>query len=267
MCAMKTTLRTLQKRKQKSEKIACVSLYDASFARLANEAGMDVVLVGDSLGTCIQGHNTTIPVTIEDIHYHTRCVNNGNQNALLMADLPFMTYANINQALTNCASLMQAGAQMVKMEGGDWLTSTIKAVTDRGIPVSGHIGLTPQSVHQLGGYRIQGREQAQAQQLIDTAMRIQDAGASLIVLECIPMVLAAELTQMLTIPTIGIGAGPNCDGQVLILYDLLGLDTGKNLTFVKNFMVDAGGSAGEALSQYVKAVKQGDFPTYEHGFE
>lgn len=253
--------------KQKSQRFACLTAYDASFAQILSENGVEVILVGDSLANVIQGHHSTIPIHLKEMVYHTRCVNRGNQGALLMADLPFMTYATPAQAFKNAAQLMQAGAHIVKMEGGEWLAETVNLLTERGIPVCGHIGLTPQSVHKLGGYRVQGRHPHHADALLEDAIALQNAGARLIVLECIPSTLAAEITSNLDIPTIGIGAGPNCDGQILVVYDLLGLTPGYAPKFAKNFLVEQPiASIPEAIKAYVSAVKEQRFPLEEQGF-
>ena len=263
----KTNLNHLMKMKENKEKITCLTAYDAPFAHAISQANVDIILVGDSLGTTVQGQSTTVPVTLEDMCYHTQCVAEGNQDALLMADLPFMSYSNPDAAIENAALLMQAGAELVKMEGGKWLLETVDEMTQRGIPVCGHLGLTPQSVHQFGGYRVQGRNNKQAQTIIKDAVALQSAGARLLVLECIPSTLADEITKALHIPTIGIGAGPHTDGQVLVLHDMLGLTPGKPLSFVRNFMQDASGSIQDAIAAYHQAVKDRSFPGPEHSFE
>ena len=266
---MKTvTVSTLAAMKASGEKIVMLTAYDFSFAHLLDRSGVDVILVGDSLGMVMQGHDTPVPVTVEDCAYHTRCVSRGVERAMLIADLPFGSYqANIEQAWTNSVRLMQDGrAHMVKLEGGELMADTIHHITSRGIPVCGHIGLTPQSVHQLGGFRVQGRDEAAAARLKQDALAQQEAGASMIVLEAVPVALAREITESLTIPTIGIGAGVNCDGQVLVLQDMLGLYPRRSPKFSKNFMAESDSISG-AIESYVAAVKDGSFPAAEHSFE
>ena len=263
---MRMTLSTLQKKVAAGEKLAVLTCYDASFASLLENAGVDILLVGDSLGMVVQGEETTLPVTLADMVYHTRCVARGASQAFIVADMPFGSYQQgPARAFANAAKLMAAGAQMVKLEGGAAMARTVAFLTERGIPVCGHVGLTPQSVHQLGGYRVQGRGDAAAQQLLADAQALQQAGASLLVLEAIPAVLAGQVTQQLAIPTIGIGAGAECSGQVLVLYDMLGIYPGKPPKFARNFMTDAG-SIPAALENYVRAVKQATFPAPEHCF-
>ncbi len=258
-----TRLRTM---KASGEKIVCLTAYDASFARLLENAGVDILLVGDSLGMVIQGHESTLPVSMEDMIYHCRQVHRGSRHALLIADMPFMSYAEPGEALRNAARLMREGhARMVKLEGGAWLAESVYLLTERGIPVCAHLGLTPQSVHQLGGYRVQGRAPEDARRIRADALTLQTAGASLLVLECVPAPLAGEISQKLDIPVIGIGAGPQCDGQVLVVYDMLGLNPGPLPSFVKNFLQE-GGSIPAALRAYVSAVKNGEFPDAAHGF-
>lgn len=262
----KITLHTLNKMKQQAERFAVLTVYDAGFTNILNKVGIEVVFVGDSLGNVIQGRETTVAVTIEDILYHTQCVARVNKNSLLMADLPFMSYSSPQQALENASKLMRAGAEIVKMEGGEWLADTILQLRQNGIPVCGHLGLTPQSVNVLGGFRVQGREQEAAQQIIKDAMALQNAGAQLLVLECVPSILAKEITAMLTIPVIGIGAGPYCDAQVLVLYDLLGITPYYVPKFAKNFLSQTN-SVEDAVKLYRDAVKQGTFPEHEHSFD
>jgi len=246
------------------EKIAMLTCYDASFAALLDRAGVDAMLVGDSLGMVIGGHASTLPVTLEEMVYHTRCVAIGAKAALVIADLPFGSYqASPQQAYGSAARLMAAGAQMVKLEGGAWLAPTIEFLAARGIPVCGHLGLQPQSVHRLGGYMVQGKTEESARELRDDARRLAAAGVALLVLEMVPAALATELTAELSTPTIGIGAGPGCSGQVLVLYDMLGIYPGKPMRFVRNFM--AGSTDIEAaVTAYVHAVKDGSFPGPEH---
>ncbi|WP_263144670.1 3-methyl-2-oxobutanoate hydroxymethyltransferase [Pseudomonas sp. RIT-PI-AD] len=260
------TLLTLQAMKQKGEKIAMLTAYDATFARAANQAGADVLLVGDSLGMVLQGHDSTLPVSTADMVYHTAAVKRGNLGALIISDLSFMSYATLEQTFASSAALMQAGAHMVKLEGAAWLAEPIRLLAERGIPVCAHLGLTPQAVNVLGGFRVQGRGEAQARQLRADAMALEQAGAALLLLECVPSELAAEITQSVKIPVIGIGAGPATDGQVLVLHDMLGLSlSGRVPKFVKNFMEGQGSIQG-AMSAYVTAVKEGSFPAAEHGF-
>ena len=261
----KITITTLAEMRARAEKIAMLTCYDASFAATMDQSGVDALLVGDSLGMVIQGHGTTLPVTLADICYHTACVARGNRAPLLIADMPFGFYATPEPALDNAAQLMRAGAEMVKLEGGSWLAPTVKMLVERGIPVCAHLGLTPQSVHQLGGFKVQGKTDTAAEQLLTDALALQDAGASLLVLEAIPTTLADRVTTSLLIPTIGIGAGPGCSGQVLVMHDMLGVFPGHRPKFVKNFMEDQSDIAG-AISAYVQAVKDGSFPGMEHCF-
>jgi 3-methyl-2-oxobutanoate hydroxymethyltransferase len=259
------TLPALAALRSKGEKIAMLTCYDASFAALMDRCGVDVLLVGDSLGTVCQGHSSTLPVTIGDMAYHTASVARGNQTAFLIADMPFGTYATPESAFNHAAQLMQAGAQTVKLEGGAWLAETIRFLTERAIPVCAHIGLTPQSVHQLGGNKVQGKTAAGAEKLKTDALAVQAAGASLLVLEAIPSALGKEVTELLTIPTIGIGAGPDCSGQVLVMHDMLGVFPGHRPRFVKNFMEGQTG-IDAAVRAYIAAVKDKSFPGYEHGY-
>ncbi|WP_405120202.1 3-methyl-2-oxobutanoate hydroxymethyltransferase [Pseudomonas leptonychotis] len=260
------TLTTLQSLKQSGEKIAMLTCYDATFAQTACQAGVDVLLVGDSLGMVLQGHDSTLPVTVADMAYHTACVKRGNQGALILADLPFMAYATLEQTMSNCAALMQAGAHMVKLEGAAWLAEPIRQLAERGVPVCAHLGLTPQAVNILGGYKVQGRQEASARQMRADAMALEQAGASMLLLECVPSELAAEISQAVKIPVIGIGAGSATDGQVLVLHDMLGLSlSGRTPKFVKNFMAGQS-SIQNAISAYVKSVKDQSFPAAEHGF-
>jgi 3-methyl-2-oxobutanoate hydroxymethyltransferase len=259
------TVASLLRLKERGEKITCVTSYDASFTRLLEEAGVEVLLVGDSLGMVVQGHDSTLPVRMADMIYHTACVARAGQSALRIVDMPFMSYSSVDRALGNAGRLMRAGAQVVKLEGGREVAGVVTALTEHGIPVCAHLGLTPQSVHQLGGYRVQGRDVQSAQRLLEDARALEDAGASLLVLECIPAELAAQVSQSLRIPTIGIGAGPDCDGQVLVLYDLLGITPGKRPSFSHNFLEDSD-DIPNALRAFVAAVKAGRFPLSEHSF-
>lgn len=263
---MRTTLTVLQKMLDKCENIAVLTCYDASFAALLEAGGVDVLLVGDSLGMVVQGRETTLAVTLEEMIYHTECVARGSKKAFIVADMPFGTFQiNPEKTFEHAARLMAAGAQMVKLEGGAAMASTISFLTQSGIPVCAHIGLTPQSVHQLGGYRVQGKEPADAQRLLQDAVAVERAGASMLLLEAIPALLAEEITAQLSIPTIGIGAGAQCSGQVLVLHDMLDIYPGKKPRFVKNYMQGAA-SIADAVAHYVREVKAGVFPGTEHGF-
>lgn len=259
------TAPSLLNMKGEGEKIAVLTCYDASFASLMERCGIDVMLVGDSLGNVLQGHSTTLPVMLADIAYHTASVTRVNRSALVAADMPFGTYATPQSAFDNAVKLMQAGAHMVKLEGGAWLVDTVKFLTERGVPVFAHLGLTPQSVHRLGGFKVQGKKANDAEQLKADAMALQAAGASLLLLEAIPASLGKEVTEMLDIPTIGIGAGPDCSGQVLVMHDMLGVFPGKTARFVRNFM-DGQSSIEGAIRAYIKAVKDHRFPAPEHCF-
>ena len=263
---MRTTMTDLQAMRSKDEKIAVLTCYDASFAALLEEQGVDVLLVGDSLGMVLQGHETTLPVTLGEMVYHTACVARGAKQAFIISDMPFGTFqVSPQETFAHAAQLLAAGAQMVKLEGGASMTETVRFLTGRGIPVCAHIGLTPQSVHQIGGYRVQGKEPAAAQKLLADASALEQAGAGMLVLETIPALLAAEITAQLTIPTIGIGAGAACSGQVLVLHDMLDIFPGKKARFVKNYM-QGSTSIADAVSRYVKEVKSGSFPTVGHSF-
>jgi 3-methyl-2-oxobutanoate hydroxymethyltransferase len=257
---------TLQEMARRGEKIAALTCYDASFAALCEAAGVEILLVGDSLGMVLQGEASTLPVTLRDMQYHTRCVAKGSKQAYIVTDLPFGSYQqNPQQALRNAVRLMAAGAHMVKLEGGAVMAETVQFLTSRGIPVCGHLGLTPQSVHQLGGYRVQGKSADDASKLIEDAKALADAGAGLVVLEMIPAALAQQVTQAIAPPTIGIGAGPHCAGQVLVLHDMLGIYPGKTPRFARNFMQGTP-SVQQALRHYVAMVKNGEFPGSEHSF-
>jgi 3-methyl-2-oxobutanoate hydroxymethyltransferase len=262
----RVTVTTLRKMKQASEKIASLTAYDASFAAVLDAAGVDIILVGDSLGMVIQGHDTTVPVTVEDVIYHTRAVASRTHRALLIADMPFMSYTTTQQALDTARRLMQeGGAQMVKLEGGVKEVETVRKLSEQGVPVCAHLGLQPQLVHKLGGYRVQGREQAAAQKMLEEAQALEEAGADLLVLECVPASLAARITQSLNIPTIGIGASAECDGQILVLQDVLGITPGRVPKFAKNFL-KANGSIQGAVDAYIVEVRRGTFPAAEHLF-
>jgi 3-methyl-2-oxobutanoate hydroxymethyltransferase len=263
---MRITLSTLHKMTQDGDKITMLTCYDASFAALLETAGVDTLLIGDSLGNVLQGHETTLPVTLRDMVYHTACVARGAKRAFIIGDMPFGTFQlSPAETFRNAAEIMAAGAQMVKLEGGQPMAETIAYLVHRGIPVCGHLGLTPQSVHQLGGYKVQGRQQSDAERLLEDAKLLEEAGAGMIVLEAIPSPLAKQVTDALRIPTIGIGAGVDCSGQVLVLHDMLDVFPGKKAKFVKNFMQGAG-SIQAAVERYVKEVKNKSFPDREHSF-
>lgn len=259
------TINTLNDVKHAGDKFAVLTAYDSAFARQVELAGIEALLIGDSLGNVVLGYDSTVPVSMDDMVHHTAAVARGNHKSLLIADLPFMAYATPEQTLTNSARLMQAGAQMVKLEGGEWLCPSVRMLADRGIPVCGHLGLTPQSFNKLGGYRVQGRDDAGAEQIVLDARRLQDAGADLLVLECVPTQLATRITKALTIPVIGIGAGPNTDAQVLVLYDMLGISP-RVPKFTHNFLAETGDILG-ALMAYAEAVRSGTFPRPEHSFK
>jgi 3-methyl-2-oxobutanoate hydroxymethyltransferase len=260
------SIKALQKQRDDGVKIAQLTCYDASFAALLDAAGVDSLLVGDSLGNVIQGHETTLPVKLADMAYHTACVARGSKRAFLITDMPFGTFQESpQQAFRNAAELMAAGAQMVKLEGGAEFAETVRFLTQRGVPVCGHLGLTPQSVHKFGGYRVQGKGDEAEQKLIEDAIELESAGAELLVLEAIPASLGEQVTQRLRIPTIGIGAGPGCSGQVLVLHDMLDVFPGKKARFVRNFMKGAS-SISDAAERYVRAVRDGSFPAEEHSF-
>ncbi|WP_027858323.1 3-methyl-2-oxobutanoate hydroxymethyltransferase [Marinobacterium jannaschii] len=260
------TLHHLSALKRQGEKFAVLTAYDACLANRCSDAGVEVLLVGDSLGMVLQGNDSTLPVTVEEMVYHTRAVARGANGAMVMADMPFMSYATLDVAMDNAARLMQAGAHILKLEGGAWLAETITLLAERGIPVCAHLGLTPQAVNKLGGYRIQGRDDESARQILQDAKALQDAGASMLLLECVPAKLAAQLTAAVDIPVVGIGAGSQTDAQVLVIHDMLGISSGRQPRFVKNFMAGAG-SIQEAISAYAGAVKDGSFPAAEHEFE
>ena len=250
--------------KRRGEKITCLTAYDASFGALLDKVGIDILLVGDSLGMVIQGQRTTVPVSVDDMVYHTRCVSQARQRSFVVADLPFMGYATPKNAAKNAAKLMQVGgAQMVKLEGAR--VDCVRFLVDNGIPVCGHLGLLPQSINVLGRYAVQGKTQADADKISADAQALQEAGATLLVLECVPAGLAKQIRDQLEIPVIGIGAGLDCDGQVLVLYDMLNIGTVKRPRFSKDFMAGAN-SIEEAVAAYLQAVKGGQFPTFEHSF-
>jgi 3-methyl-2-oxobutanoate hydroxymethyltransferase len=258
------TIKTLNEKKKSGEKFPVITAYDASFSRLANNAGIDVILVGDSLGNVIQGHDSTIPTTINDMVYHTQAVRRGSENTFIITDLPFMTFSHEHQALNNSAMLMRAGANMVKLEGGSWLNTTVRMLCERGIPVCGHLGLTPQSVHKMSGNKVQGRTKQSASQIFEDALNLEKAGIDLLVLECVPAKLAQKITQKIQIPVIGIGAGVDTDGQVLVIYDILGLSP-RMPSFSKNFL-NGTGDIESALKLYSEQVRSKEFPAKEHTF-
>jgi 3-methyl-2-oxobutanoate hydroxymethyltransferase len=264
-------LTQLQQKVDSGEKIAVLTCYDASFAAICEQAGVEVLLVGDSLGMVLQGAASTLAVTLNDMQYHTRSVAAGSSNTYIVADLPFGSYQqNRELALRSAVRLMAAGAHMVKLEGGTVMAETVRFLVERGIPVCGHLGLTPQSVHQLGGYRVQGKSEQAARHLLTDAILLAEAGASMLVLEMIPAQLAREVTEAVAMPTIGIGAGADCDGQVLVLHDMLGIYGAQRADykaprFVRNFMQDAS-NIQQAIANYVQAVKRGEFPAAEHSF-
>lgn len=259
------TMPQLQALCDSGEKLTMLTCYDASFASLMDNCGVEILLVGDSLGMVCQGHDSTLPVTIDDMAYHTACVARGNRTALLVTDMPFGTYTTPEAACRNATRLIQAGAQMVKIEGGAWLADTIHYLYERAIPVCAHIGLTPQSVHLMGGYKVQGKTAAAAERMMADALALQQAGACMVVLEAIPAQLGKDLSNALHMPTIGIGAGADCDGQVLVMHDMLGTFPGRKARFVRNFM-EGSDSIASAVRAYVAAVKDGSFPAQEHCF-
>jgi len=261
------TLHRLAAMRATGEKIAMLTCYDASFARLLDDAGVDVLLIGDSLGMTLQGRDSTLPVTLDEMAYHVQCVARGNRFAWIVGDLPFASYhTGTEQALLSAATLMRAGAHMVKLEGGGWTVPVVRHLVERGIPVCAHLGLTPQSVHALGGYRIQGRDEDGAERLLREARELAEAGAAMLVVELIPSALGERLAQSLPIPVIGIGAGPGCTGQVLVLHDMLGVTRGRLPRFVRNFMQGNDGIEA-AIRAYVAAVKDGSFPDpAQHGY-
>jgi 3-methyl-2-oxobutanoate hydroxymethyltransferase len=260
------TIATLDNMKSQGERIACITCYDASFAALVDEADVDVILVGDSLGMVIQGHDTTVPVTMDEMVYHTRAVSRGMQRPLLMADMPFMSYPSREEALTNAARLMrEGGAEIVQLVSGAGQIEIVEFLARHDIAVCAHLGLKPQSVHKTGGFRVQGREKDAATRMIDDAKALADAGADMVLLECVPNELGQRVTAALSVPVIGIGAGPAVDGQILVLYDVLDITIGRKPRFVRNFM-DGAANNLDAIRRYVQAVKSRDYPGPEHGF-
>jgi len=262
----RTTLRKLQERARAGEKLVMLTCYDASFARISDEAGVDMLLIGDSLGMVIQGHDSTLPVTLEQTEYHVQCVARGSSSALVIADMPFGSFQESpQQAFRSAVRMMAAGAHMVKLEGGSTMVETTRFLVDRGIPVCAHIGLTPQSVNVFGGYRVQGREEEAANRLVADAKALEEAGAAIVLMEAMPAAVAKRVTESISVPTIGIGAGPHVSGQVLVNYDILDIYPGRKARFVKNFLAEAGSVKG-AIEAYVKAVKEGRYPAAEHAF-
>ncbi len=262
----KVTVQTLKQMKAAGDRIVSLTAYDAAFARVLDAAGCDFILVGDSVGMVVQGQATTIPVTIDDIIYHTRMVVRGTQRALVMADMPFMSYSSAQDCLLNAARLMkEGGAEMVKLEWGELQLDMVYRLTECGIPVCAHLGLTPQAIHKMGTYRVQGREHATAAKMIEDARALEDAGADMLLLECVPMELAREITANAKVPVIGIGAGPSVDGQILVLYDILDIAPGKRTRFSRNY-IEHSGSIHAAVARYVADVRDGSFPTAEYAF-
>ena len=260
------TISTLRKMKVDGEKVVCMTAYDASFAALLENEGVEVLLIGDSLGMVIKGLETTVPVSVEDVIYHTSCVVRGSRRAIVIADMPFLSYTSPEIALTNAARLMrEGGAQMVKLESSATQVGTVRRLSEEGVPVCAHLGLRPQSIHRLGSYKVQGTDESGARMMLDDAVALQKAGAVMLLLECVPTLLAAEITVNVDIPVIGIGAGADCDGQILVLQDVLGITAGKVPRFVRNFM-ERGRTIQEAVHAYVEAVKNRDYPAPEHSF-
>lgn len=266
MPLIKTTLTTLQQRKQAGLRFSCLTAYDASFARILDHAGIELILVGDSLGMVVQGHESTVAVDLDQMVYHSRCVSRVTQHAMVMADMPFMSYATPVMALESAARLMrEGGAHIVKLEGGGFLRETISTLSDYGIPVCAHMGLLPQSVHKLGGYRVQGRDQGHAEQMVTDAQTLVAAGADLLLLECVPTALATQISQEISVPVIGIGAGSGCDAQVLVLHDMLGVTSGKRPRFTRDFLMGSG-SVAAAVTAFKRAVEDGSFPSVDESF-
>jgi 3-methyl-2-oxobutanoate hydroxymethyltransferase len=262
----KVTTSSLMKMKREGEKIAALTAYDASFAKMFDEQLIDVILIGDSLGMVLRGDDDTLSVTVDNIAYHTSCVRKGTARAFVIADMPFMSYATPEQAFTNAAKLVASGASMVKVEGGNWLSSSIKGLVERGIPVCGHLGLTPQSVHVFGGFKVQGRENEQAREILDAALELEKSGIQLLVLECVPSSVAKEISQTLNIPVIGIGAGVDTDGQILVMHDMFGISANYMPKFSKNYLSE-NNDMRSAVSAYINDVKAQRFPSLAHSFE
>lgn len=262
----KKTVSSLLKQKQNGEKITALTAYDASFAKLFDEKGVDVILIGDSLGMVLQGEDSTLSVTVDDIAYHTRAVSRGTSSTMVVADMPFMSYATPEQTYQNAAKLMAAGANMVKLEGGEWLTDSIKGLVERGVPVCGHIGLTPQSVNVFGGFKVQGRESDRADALVASAQALEAAGVQMIVVECVPTSLGKRISESVSVPVIGIGAGVHCDGQILVMHDMLGVSANYMPKFSKNYLAQTG-DLHTAVSTFIEEVKNQQFPDDTHSFE
>ncbi|MEW9798868.1 3-methyl-2-oxobutanoate hydroxymethyltransferase [Alteromonas sp. CYL-A6] len=262
----KVTVSTLLKMKQEGKKITALTAYDASFAKMFDEQGIDVLLIGDSLGMVLKGQDDTLQVTVEEVAYHTRSVRNGTQRAFVIADMPFMSYDTPQNTYQNAAALMAAGASMVKMEGGSWLCDTITGLVQRGVPVCGHLGLTPQSVHVFGGFKVQGRAEQQATKMLEEAKALEAAGVQLLVLECVPVALGKLISESLTIPVIGIGAGKHTDGQILVMHDMFAISANYMPKFSKNYLATASDLRG-AVANYIDEVTSGAFPSDEHSFE
>ncbi len=263
------TLEDLRSHKEQGTKFACLTSYDASLTKLMSDSGIELILVGDSLGMVIQGHDSTIPVSMEDLLYHLRCVKRGNSNSHIMADMPFMSYATKELAYDNAMRLMQAGANSIKVEGGEWILKTTELLSERGIPVCAHLGLTPQSINRLGGYFVQGRDLEDQNRILQEAKQLENAGAEIILLECVPKDLTKKIVSNIKIPSIGIGAGPETDGQIMVCYDVLGAyswDSQPQPKFVKNFM-EKNGSIKSAFESYVSEVKAKTFPSEKHSFK
>ena len=255
-----TNISSIRQMHARKEKIACLTAYDAAFAKVVDEAGIDIILVGDSLGMVIQGKNSTVSVTMEDILYHTRCVVAATKSALVISDMPFMSYSNIDSALHNATLLMQeGGAQMVKLEATQRQTEIVAELSACGVPVCAHLGLRPQYIHKLGGYQTQGTDKDSAETILQASVALQNAGADLLLVECIPAALAAQITHEVELPVIGIGAGRDCDGQILVLHDILGVTPGKIPPFAKTYMHS--GTIQDAIREYIKEVKSGKFPS------
>jgi 3-methyl-2-oxobutanoate hydroxymethyltransferase len=260
------TTQTLKKMKTDGQRFACLTAYDACFAAVLEQAGVEVLLVGDSLGMVIQGKDTTIPVTMEEMIYHSASVRRGSKHALVMVDMPFMSCATPELALQNAGRLMkEGGSHMVKVEGAQAMVEAVYLMSAHGIPVCSHLGLLPQTVHKMGGYKVQGRDNQAAEAMLEDAQAMEEAGADMLLLECVPAALAKRITDAVSIPVIGIGAGAGCDGQVLVLHDMLGITPGKRPSFSKSFMTDAA-DIPAAIKSYVNAVKAGEFPSSEHSF-
>ncbi len=259
----KITINDLMKWKKEGRKFASLTAYDASFAQLFEQQELPVMLVGDSLGMVLQGQTDTLPVTVEEMAYHTRCVRAGSPNSLLMTDLPFMSYATPEQACESAAVIMRAGANMVKIEGGEWLAETVKKLAERAVPVCAHLGLTPQSVNIFGGYKVQGRQEEKAEQMLNDALALEKAGAQIILLECVPAALAKKITEALQVPVIGIGAGNGTDGQILVMHDMFGISANYMPKFSKNYLVETG-DMRQAVSRYIEEVESGAFPGEDH---